>query len=257
MAKKIGRILVTNDDGIDAPGLKAAQHIARCLSDDVWVVAPAQQQSGASHSISLGKPLRLFKQGRQRYATNGTPADCVMLAMHSLFTDHKPDLVLSGVNFGQNIAEDVSYSGTVAGAKEGTVFDIRSIALSQALNPNRDWAVDFKVAETYAPDIIRKLYQLEWAKGRFVNINFPSVKGKPDIRITKQGKRNHRLLQLTEYEDPHGEPFFWYDFLRTPQRPGKGTDLEAIIEGAISITPLTMDHSDARMAKHLQAQFSK
>ena len=165
MSKKLNRIVVTNDDGIDAPGLLTAVNIANQLSDDVWVFAPAEEKSGASHSISLAHPMRLIERGPKRFAITGSPADCIMVATRSMLKDQLPDLIISGVNFGQNIAEDVTYSGTVAGAKEGTVMGIPSVALSQALNyadASYMHGPRFEIAEKYAADIILKTLQMEW-----------------------------------------------------------------------------------------------
>ena len=167
MAKPVGRILVTNDDGIDAPGLVSAVKIAKALSDDVWVFAPAEEMSGASHSLSLSKPMRVIEIEPKRYAVTGTPTDCVMVATRHVLRDNPPDLVLSGVNFGQNIAEDVSYSGTVAGAKEGTVFGIKSIAMSQAVlftGKPGEWTPRFEIAEKHAPSLIEELLNTDWPK---------------------------------------------------------------------------------------------
>src|SRR5208282_3511404 len=126
------RVLITNDDGIHAPGLKAAENIARALSDDVWVVAPESEQSGASHSLTLTFPLRLREIEEKRFAVSGTPTDCVLMAVAEMMKDARPDLILSGVNRGSNMADDVTYSGTIAGAMEGCSIGIPSIALSQA-----------------------------------------------------------------------------------------------------------------------------
>ena len=147
------RILVTNDDGIHAPGLSVAEKIAYALSDDVWVVAPENEQSGASHSLTLASPLRLREAGERRYAVSGTPTDCVMMACLSILKDHPPALILSGVNAGSNLADDVTYSGTVAGAMEGCALGIAAIALSQEPRNTRhdiDWSAGkFTVLASY------------------------------------------------------------------------------------------------------------
>ncbi len=258
MTKPVRRILVTNDDGINAPGLKAAIKIANELSDDVWVVAPMEEKSGASHSLSLTQPLRLIKKGVQKYAVTGTPTDCVMFATRHMLRDDPPELVLSGVNFGQNIAEDVSYSGTVAGAKEGTVFGIPSVALSQAISLDSRHKIRFEVGVKHGPALIRKLLKLDWPQDTLMNINFPDIE--PDarckVRITKQGKRDARILCLEERIDPRNNSYYWYDFKRESINAGKGTDIEAILEGDISITPLKMDHTDTGTKKKLSALFS-
>src|ERR687889_409946 len=151
------RILCTNDDGIHAPGLKALETIARQLSGDVWVVAPETDQSGVSHSLSLNDPLRLREISNRHFAVRGTPTDCVIMGVRHLMREARPDLVLSGVNRGQNAAEDVSYSGTVAGAIEGTILGVPSIALSQAYGPNGRGDMIWGCAEAHAPGVIRKI----------------------------------------------------------------------------------------------------
>src|SRR3954468_6173781 len=147
------RILITNDDGIHAPGLTVYEDIARALSDDVWVVAPETDQSGVSHSLSLNDPLRLREISDRHFAVKGTPTDCVIMGIRHLMHETKPDLVLSGVNRGQNVAEDVSYSGTVAGAIEGTILGVPSIALSQAYGPGGRNAVKWQCAQAHAAGI--------------------------------------------------------------------------------------------------------
>ena len=256
MSKPIGRILVSNDDGINAPGLVSSVKIAEQLSDEVWVIAPMEEKSGASHSLSLGNPLRMEQLGTRRYAIGGTPTDCVMVATRHLMKDYLPDLILSGVNWGQNIAEDVSYSGTVAVAKEGTVSGIRSIAMSQTVyfgDPNGFPDPRFEVAEKYAADIILKLLQADWKQGTFVNINFPHIEPSdtPRVRITKQGKRDKSILGIDARMDPRGRTYFWYDFERIISNPEADTDLEAIMQGDISITPLHMDHTSVSLTENL------
>ncbi len=260
MSKPVGRILVTNDDGINAPGLKSAIRIARQLSDDVWVFAPREEKSGASHSLSLAHPMQVEKKASKKYAISGTPTDCVMIAIHSVLRDAPPDMVLSGVNFGQNIAEDISYSGTVAGAKEGTLFGIPSVALSQAVMFDQLSGARharFEIAEKYAASIIDKLLKLDWHADTLMNINFPDIEvaQKCKIRVTRQGKRDQRILCIEERVDPRNNPYYWYDFNRIIPKPGRGTDIEAIMQGDISITPLQMDHTDQTMKKKLDTLF--
>src|SRR5476649_122150 len=166
------RILVTNDDGIHAPGLTVAENIARALSDDVWVVAPESEQSGASHSLTLASPLRLRQVAARRYAVTGTPTDCVMMAALSILKDRPPELVLSGVNSGSNLADDVTYSGTVAGAMEGCALGIPSIALSQEPAGSR-LDIDWSAGEAHGPAVIRQLLAAGWPQGVLLNLNFP------------------------------------------------------------------------------------
>src|SRR5215212_8232324 len=167
------RILCTNDDGIHALGLAALERSARALSDDVWVVAPETDQSGVSHSLSLNDPLRLRAIAERRFAVRGTPTDCVIMGVRHILFENRPDLILSGVNRGQNVAEDVSYSGTIAGAIEGTILGIPSIALSQAYGPGGRTAVKWPCAERHAPRVIRRILGLGMPRGTLVNVNFP------------------------------------------------------------------------------------
>ena len=242
------RILVTNDDGINAPGLKAAEKIAKKISSDVWIVAPEEEQSGSSHSLSLANPIRLRELGKRKFAVKGTPSDCVMMAVRHILDGEIPDLVISGVNRGQNIADDVTYSGTIAAAMEGTQLGIPSIALSQAFGFGGHSNVKWATAEHYAPGIIEDLLEAGWPADVLVNINFPdvaarSVKG---IQVTKQGKRDQSLVRVEERIDARNNPYYWLGFERILSNPPKGTDLRAIYEGYVSVTPLHMNLTHAR-----------
>lgn len=235
------RILVSNDDGIHAPGLKVLEKVARSLSKDVWVVAPEFEQSGASHSLTLTLPLRLRKINARRYAVRGTPTDCVMLAMHELFKDKKPDLLLSGINRGGNLGEDVTYSGTVAVAMEGALLGVPSIALSQVFTHGH--AVKWKTAETHAPKVIRKLLKTGWSASTLINVNFPDVAADAvtGIEVVKQGKRDLTDLLLDARVDARGVPYYWIGFRRQKNKAKRQTDLGATDNGAISVTPLQLD----------------
>lgn len=237
------RILVTNDDGIHAEGLAVLERIAAQLSEDVWVVAPETDQSGVAHSLSLSNPLRLREIGEKRYAVQGTPTDCVIMAVRSILADAKPDLVLSGVNRGQNVAEDVTYSGTIAAAMEGTLLGIPSIAVSQAYMPGDRSKISWDCAEQHAPSIIRKLLEEGIPKDILFNLNFPNippaeVKG---VAVTVQGRRDQELVRLEPRQDGRGNPYFWIAFQRSKRDPANGTDLRALAEGKISLTPLELD----------------
>jgi 5'-nucleotidase len=240
------RILITNDDGIHAHGLTVLEAIARQLSDDVWVVAPETDQSGVSHSLSLNDPLRLRKIADRHYAVKGTPTDCVIMGVRHILADHRPDLVLSGVNHGQNVAEDVSYSGTVAGALEGTILGVRSIALSQAYGPGNRDNIRWDCAEHHAPGIITKLLEIGFPRNTLVNLNFPNCP--PDevagVSSTVQGKRNQELLRIEERADGRSKPYYWIAFARGRIEPEEGTDLHALAERRISVTPIKLDMTD-------------
>lgn len=243
MSKK-PRILVTNDDGVHAPGLKVLERIAKALSDDVWVVAPETEQSGVAHSLTLHQPVRIRKISARRFAVSGTPTDCVLLAKQVVFAGQQmPDLLLSGVNRGSNVGDDVTYSGTIAAAMEGTLLGVPSMALSQE---TVDYAnVHWKCAETHAPPLIRKLLKTGWPRGTLININFPDcaadkAKG---VQVAPQGKRKIGVAH-TERLDPKGRPYYWIGGGRSNEPEVAGTDLAMLDRFHITVTPLKLDLTD-------------
>jgi 5'-nucleotidase len=250
------RILLTNDDGIHAPGLGILESIARALSDDVWIVAPETDQSGLSHSLTLSSPLRLRQIEEKRFALSGTPTDCVIMGLKRLLPT-APDLILSGVNAGQNICDDVSYSGTVAGAMEGTMLGITSIALSQAYQPNGPREPIWETADRHGPDVVRKLLSVERPKGVLFNVNFPPVA--PDavtgIEVTRQGKLDYNL-GFDERRDGRGFPYYWLNFGRQAGPEMEGSDLGAVLAGRISVTPLHLDLTHHALRASMQSVFS-
>jgi 5'-nucleotidase len=249
------RILVTNDDGIHAEGLAVLEKIALALSDDVWVVAPETEQSGASRALTLSDPIRLRRLDARRYSVLGTPTDCVLLAVQELVEGEPPDLVLSGVNRGQNIAEDVSLSGTVAAAIEGMALGIPSIALSQSMMAFHDSVqVGYENAEAFAPGIIARLLKVGWPKNVLININFPSGPVKPDtaVEVTRQGFRDVYLRHAEKRTDLRGRDYYWLGFKGKLSTPADGTDLRAIYEGRISVTPLQIDLTDTETMRNLK-----
>ena len=252
------RILVTNDDGIHAPGLKVCEEIARKLSDDVTVVAPEYDQSGVSHSLSLNDPLRLRQIGERHYAVKGTPTDCVIMGVRHVLPG-MPDLVLSGVNRGRNAAEDVLYSGTVAGAKEAAVLGIPAFALSQAFSSATRQEPYWKTPVEHAPGIISRILKEGIPRDVLVNINFPdcapgAVKG---IAVSSQGKRDQQLLKIEPRMDGRGHPYFWIAFARGVVPTGRnGTDLSALADNRIAVTPLRLDLTDEPFMTKLASVFS-
>ncbi len=241
------RILVTNDDGIHAPGLKICEEIARALSDDVWIIAPEHDQSGVSHSLSLNDPLRLRQIGDRHYAVKGTPTDCVIMGARHVLSDKPPDLVLSGVNRGRNAAEDVLYSGTVAGAKEACVLGIPAFALSQAHSAQNKHNPFWQTAIKHAPQIIDRVLRQGMPRDVLVNVNFPdcapgAVKG---VSVSSQGKRNQQLLHIDARHDGRGNPYYWIAYARgvVPTKED-GTDLAALSDNRIAVTPLRLDLTD-------------
>ncbi|KRA82618.1 5'/3'-nucleotidase SurE [Altererythrobacter sp. Root672] len=234
------RILLTNDDGINAPGFEVLEAIARKLSDDVWVCAPTEENSGAGHSLTLHLPVRLREHGKQRYSVTGTPTDSVNLALRKLFPDRPPDLVISGVNNGENLADDVTYSGTISAAMEAALAGIPAVALSQAM---RDAGHGFAAAEAWAEKVLAPLLDLQMAKRTVINVNFPAraaadVKG---IRVVRQGFHDYARGLLLEGTDPRGRPYYWFGLEDIEHTLDHGTDLEAVAEGYVSVTPLHVD----------------
>jgi 5'-nucleotidase len=253
------RILITNDDGAGAHGLTVLHQIAKAMTDDVWIVAPEMNQSGASHALTLQVPLRYREIGERAFAVRGTPADCVIMGVRHLLKDHPPDLILSGVNHGANLAEDVMYSGTIAGATEGTLIGIRSIAMSLTIGFDRDGRQHWKTPLDLGPHLVDRLLSAGWPQGVLINVNYPDlppekVKG---IAITSQGRRDQGGLNVEERRDTWGEPYFWYGFERHRANPPEGTDLWAIANDMVSVTPLSLNltHRPARDA--LTAIFSQ
>ena len=249
------RILCTNDDGIHAPGLKVVEEIARALSEDVWVVAPELDQSGVSHSLSLNDPLRLREVGPCHFAVRGTPTDCVIMGARHILGATLPDVVLSGVNKGRNVAEDVVYSGTIAGALEGTILGLPSFALSQEFSIETRERPPWDTARKFGPEILRKVLAAGVPRDTVINVNFPAcapgeVAG---VRVTRQGKRNLGFLKVDERRDGRGNPYFWIGFERAAMMdlPEEGTDLAALRERYISVTPLRLDRTDEAFSEAL------
>jgi len=253
------RILVSNDDGINAEGLAILERIARTLTKDVWVAAPEVEQSGAAHSLTLHLPVRVRKIEPKRFAVSGTPTDCVLLALCEIIRGkkvspkgrsgpHLPalagvDLVLSGVNCGSNVGDDVTYSGTVAAAMEGAILGVPSIALSQLFDDRAK--VHWKTVETHAPKLIKKLLSAKWPAQTLMNVNFPDlppgkVKG---VRVCPQGKRLVNVA-LSERVDPKGRPYYWIGGERNDKADRPDVDIELLKKGYITVTPLCLDLTD-------------
>lgn len=256
------RILITNDDGINAPGLAALHDIATELAGpngEVWTVAPAFEQSGVGHCISYTHPMMVSKMGERRYAAEGSPADCVLAGLHHVLSDALPDLILSGVNRGNNSAENALYSGTLGGAMEGALQRIPSVALSQYMGPNNFHADDlFEAARVHGPAVLRKLldnWPAETAGYRlFFNINFPpepahAVRG---MKIVPQGFREHTRFSCEPHLSPSGRQFLWVRGGEQHRPTAPGTDAAVNLEGYISVTPMRADLTDHDMLAQLK-----
>lgn len=240
------RILLSNDDGVAAPGLKVLETIARAFTDDIWIVAPAEEQSGTGRSLTLTRPVRVHQLGERRWAVTGTPTDAVMIALAELMKDGRPDLVLSGVNRGANLAEDVHYSGTVAAAAEAALAGIPAVALSQRY-PEQGMGnrVTYEAAEAWGERVLAPLVArlAAWTPRTLVNINFPPVPADrvSGVRVARQGLRDYGRLKLDARTDPRGFPYYWLALGRIPQTPAADTDLEAAQSAAVTVTPLHLD----------------
>ena len=257
------RILITNDDGVHAQGLAVLREIASTLSNDIWVVAPETNQSGVSHSLTLHDPLRVRKYAEKCFAVTGTPTDCVLMAVLELMKNQGPDLVLSGVNRGQNTADDVTYSGTVAGAIEGMLLGIPSIALSQARIPSTGEKSNmfcWDCARGYGSKVVRRLVEAGWPKDIVLNVNFPdcSVDALNGISVTRQGQRNPNLtLKYEQRKDMRDDPYYWLYYRRNIFEPEEGTDLAALAANEISITPLHLDFTHEETCAKLSKKFNE
>ena len=252
------RILLTNDDGVHAPGFKVLERIARRLSDDIWVVAPTEEQSGAGHSLTLTTPIRLKQLGERRYCVAGTPTDSVMMAIAYVMKDQWPDLVLSGVNRGANLGEDVTYSGTVSAAMEAALAGIPAIALSQTYpREGMGDSVPFAAAESWAERVLTPLIGAPMASRTLVNVNFPAVA--PDdvkgVRIVRQGLRDYGRLRIVKRTDTRGYDYFWFGLGPTIETPGHATDLEAVADGYVAVTPLHLDLTHEPSLEKIAARY--
>ena len=244
------RILVTNDDGIDAPGLKIGEAIARNLSDDVWVVAPAEDHSGQGHAITITEPMRMRQVSDKRFAVTGRPADCVVLGVHHVLPG-RPDLILSGVNSGKN----VGYSGTIGAVEEGVLNGIAGIALSQSY----EWqagtkTIPWEVAEMHGPGIVKDIMKHELPPGTFFNVNFPncaadSVGG---VEFTAQGRTQYDD-SIAARTDGRGNPYYWLVFGHATAAPAIGTDRHALDHNKISVTPLQINRTNGPVLEQLQS----
>jgi 5'-nucleotidase len=238
------RILLTNDDGVNAPGLKVLEKIAREFSDDIWIVAPAEENSGAGHSLTLSKPVRVRQHGHQHYSVAGTPTDSVMMALGVVMQDARPDLILSGVNRGANLGDDITYSGTVSAAMEGALAGVRSIAMSQVYGrEGMGDSVPFSAAEAWGAKVLAPLLKTPFEPRTLININFPAIA--PDavkgIQVVRQGFHDYSRGSIVKGTDPRGYDYYWFGLHGVEHTSGHDTDLEVVEDGYISVTPLQLD----------------
>lgn len=252
------RILLTNDDGVNAPGLKILEKIARQFSDDIWIVAPAEENSGAGHSLTLTRPVRIRQHGDRHYSVAGTPTDSVMMALGVIMQDTRPDLVLSGVNRGANLGDDITYSGTVSAAMEGALAGVRSIAMSQVYGKEgMGDAVPFSAAEAWGAKVLEPLLKMDFTPRTLINVNFPAlapdaVKG---IQVARQGFHDYSRGSIVKGTDPRGYDYYWFGLHGVEHTSGHDTDLEVVDDGYISVTPLHLDLTHHAALGSLTAAF--
>src|SRR6476619_3391196 len=249
------RILLTNDDGVNARGVRLLESVARKLSDDIWIVAPAEEQSGAGHSLTLTEPVRLRHHDERRFSVTGTPTDAVMLALAHVMKDSPPDVIMSGINRGANLAEDVTYSGTVSAAMEGALAGVPSVAWSRAYSrEGMGDTVPFAAAEVWAERVLSRLVKFEMTSGTLINVNFPALPADrvQGVRVCRQGLRDYGRLRIVQRTDPRGYDYYWFGLGPMVQTPGHSTDLESIADGYVSVSPLHLDltHDPSLEALH-------
>ena len=255
---KNARILLANDDSIHAHGFQILEETIKSICDDVWVVAPETEQSAVGHSLTIHTPLRLRKYAEKRYSVMGTPTDCVMMGAKYLMADKRPDLVISGINHGRNAADDVTYSGTVAVAIEGTIIGIPSVAFSNSYDPNTG-KYNWDVPRHNIPKILLAMQGQEWSDNVLVNVNFPYIEGdmpEPEVVVCAQGHYEPSMNDIVECTDPRGRQYFWigppehHQDLKT-----ENTDISHIQNGKITVTPLSLILTDEPTLKKLEGIF--
>ncbi|QCR38119.1 5'/3'-nucleotidase SurE [Nissabacter sp. SGAir0207] len=255
--KPLRRVLLSNDDGIDAPGMALLADIAALLADEVWIVAPATDKSGVSNSVSLREPVRVEPRGPRRYAVHGTPADCVTLAVRHLMKDAPPDVLLSGINSGSNIGFETVLSGTVGAAITGVLLGIPSVALSQ--DKPQDAAPEWQVAEQFCLPVLARLLEDGLPEGCCLNVNFPhlpveAIKG---VKVSRQGIGKVKGLFVTPTTDPHGEEYFWIRVEHGVTALPAHSEVAAVADGYISVTPLTFERTDRDAWDKLASRFNQ
>ncbi len=249
------RVLLVNDDGIDGHGLVMLEEIVRRFTDDVWVVAPDEERSGAGHSFSTTQPVRVKQRDERHFAVKGTPTDCALLAIYELIEGRKPDILISGINRGPNLAEDITYSGTASAAMEGALLGIPAIALSQCFRPPNP--VPWDAAERFGGAVIEKLLGFDWRPGMFVNVNFPecSADQVQGIRITRQGQRPPGAFIPERRVDVRHFPYYWVRIALPDGGHAPGNDIQAMLDKEISITPMQLDMTCHAAMADMQSLF--
>ena len=260
---KNSRILITNDDGYSADGIKILYEIAKSYTSDVWIVAPEYEKSGASHALTFIKDLTLKKQDENIYSVNGTPSDCVVIALENVLQDKRPDILLSGINSGVNVAEDVTYSGTIAAAMEGVIRRVPSIAISQNYDLGKKNEISWDVSKAFLDKVLDSVSATGWDFNSLLNVNFPqcNVNEVNGIEVTSQGNRETDDLVLWKKENNLfriglqrrlGESSKPKNNILNKPIDGVMTDVVALTSNKISITPLHLDLTHAASIEMLR-----
>lgn len=249
-------ILVTNDDGISSPGIKILSQALRS-EGDVYVVAPETEQSAVAHALTLHRPLKSEKVGKKIYSVNGTPTDCVIISVNKILP-RKPDIIVSGINNGANLGDDVTYSGTVAAAMEGTLLGIPSIAVS-LVRQNGETDVrgrisKYRAASDFARELVLKVLDKGLPGDTLLNVNIPDLKRIKGVRLTKQGKRIYENA-VQELSDPRGRQYYWIGGGAPQWEAGEDTDLDAVGKGYISVTPVHLDLTNYRALDYIKKKW--
>jgi len=238
------RILIINDDGITAPGLGIAEAIAADVAGpegEIWVIAPDNERSGVSHAISYVHPMRITTLGERRFSVDGFPADCALVGLHGVLKETPPDLVLSGVNRGHNVAEDVVYSGTVGGAMEAALGGVRAVAMSQFYRKTDGAPADmWAPARAHGAAVLRQVLAMPTERGVFYNVNFPAVAADAvaGVSVCPQGLRSEATFEVVPYTAPNGREFQFFRHMTANHSAPEGSDARALLDGWITVTPL-------------------
>jgi 5'-nucleotidase len=253
----LDRVMLTNDDGIDAPGMKVLEEIAAQIAREVWIVAPEHDQSGQSHAISLHHALRISVRGERRFGITGTPGDCAAMGLCHIMKEAPPQLVLSGVNRGLNLGVETVFSGTVGGAMTAMMLGVPALALSQAFS-KRD-AVPWDTARTLGADTINRLLAIGWSAGAVLNINFPPIPASDvgPMILARQGEGLVAGMTVESRIDPRGMEYHWLNFKRGDVRQGPESDYSAMRAGKIVVTPLRYDRTDDEAYAELAASLPR
>lgn len=251
------RILISNDDSIHSDGIKVLEDIARALSPNVWVVAPETQQSAAGHSLTIHSPLRIKEYDARHVSVYGTPTDSVLVGVQKVMKDFRPHVVLSGINHGENTADDVTYSGTIAAAIEATLMHIPAIAFSQDFDEAHGWKPEWSVAREYLPGLLKSFQGMEWESNVLMSINIPVRKQgvTPEVKVVPQGHYSVEKQEMVNSVDPRGRPYFWIGPPPARDILDQTKDIGVLKAGHITVTPLSLNLTHHPTLKVLEGVF--